>query len=230
MGGGRRAGGGGPLGSEGPPGGGGAPGEGGWGRGCSRGPGLCRGCGNGAPAASSREQRAAAERAPSDRLHHSPLLPRRPQLHLPPPRQVLRPPAPPREELPQEEVRPHQPAAPQEEAQVGRWKRMARRAAGFWRGQRDGRAEPRDRGGCMLPVAWWAAPACHMVGRLTRRPFWRRPLWFPSSPFGLRVTGRVNFVGLALAVVIVLCCAHKSQQGRAGQALCVLQRVVKGGD
>ena len=34
------------------------------------------------------------------------------------PAQVLRPPAPPCQELPQEEVRAHQPAAPQEEAQV----------------------------------------------------------------------------------------------------------------
>jgi len=37
--------------------------------------------------------------------------------------QVLRPPAPPRQELPQEEVRPLQPAAPQEEAQV--WEQKA---------------------------------------------------------------------------------------------------------
>ena len=40
--------------------------------------------------------------------------------------QVLRPPPPSRHQLPQEEVRSHQPAPPQEEAEVERWNEMER--------------------------------------------------------------------------------------------------------
>ena len=47
-----------------------------------------------------------------------------------PPFQVLRPPAPARHQLPQEEVRPHQPAAPQEEVEVRRKPRDEREGGG----------------------------------------------------------------------------------------------------